>query len=226
MYDYPLDMVLPGLLQIWFLKLHTMLLHECLTSVTLLDALGNGQTNMAWNRFVLTYSGLLKHWALRWGASHEDVDDMVQETMLNVFRSIREFDYDPNGSFRSWLKVVAWRSLKYIYSKNRKSFRDAGQIPVVRMTSLQNLLNVAARDDLLQAFESMAEAEILELACTQVRPMFRESTWQAFRLMEFEQKPGEVIASELGLSIAAVHSAVYRVRKKVIQAARLLNQNF
>ena len=196
---------------------------DCLTSVTLLHALGNAPSHMAWDRFIRIYSGLLREWALRWGASPEDADDIVQETMLNVFRSIREFQYNPQGSFRSWLKVVAWRSWKYLYRKNRKNLRDVDKIPSVRMTSLKYLLNVPARDDLLMVFECMAEAEIIQLACSQVRPHFRESTWRAFELIEFENKTGQEVANELGMSIAAAHAAAYRVRKKVVQAANLLN---
>lgn len=201
-----------------------ILTDNCITSVSLLNALAKGHSQAAWDRFTSQYSALLRSWALRWGASQSDVDDLVQETMLNVFRSIREFHYDANGSFRTWLKVVAWRSWKFLYHKNQKDLIKTNLIPGSKISALDQLLNPAARDDLLLAFDQMAQAEILEIACAQVRPLFQESSWTAFVLMEFQQMPGELVAAKLGLSLAAVHSAVYRVRKKVIQYATLLDQ--
>ena len=54
---------------------------------------------------------------------------------------------------------------------------------------------------LLQMFDKMASAEIFDLACDRARPLFRESSWQAFEMMELKQRPGEEVAQTLGLSV-------------------------
>jgi DNA-directed RNA polymerase specialized sigma24 family protein len=42
-------------------------------------------------------------------------------------------------------------------------------------------------------------------------------------MMEIRQIPGEEVAQSLGLTLPAVHAAVYRVRKKVAQFASQLD---
>ena len=76
----------------------SVLLDRFKTSVTLLQAVRTRGAAIDWERFVLRYITLLKTWARRWGARHDLVDDVVQQTLLNVLRSLPAFEYDPKQS--------------------------------------------------------------------------------------------------------------------------------
>jgi len=195
-----------------------------LTSASLLKAVSSGHSPLDWERFLAKYAALLRSWAIRWGAKQELADDMVQETLLNVLRTIPEFQYNPAGSFRSWLKVVAWRSWRHIERREHLHLRLSAGQHLTNIPVHNTLFNSAAcRDDLLELFQKMAREEIFEMACAQVRPRFSPTTWQAFELMEIQQCPGDETAARLGLSIPAVHAAVYRVRKQLTRAVRHLD---
>lgn len=195
-----------------------------LTSASLLKAVSSGHSPLDWERFLAKYAALLRSWAIRWGAKQELADDMVQETLLNVLRTIPEFQYNPAGSFRSWLKVVAWRSWCHMERRERAHLRFSADRPVPNLPVQNAVFNTAAcREDLLELFQKMAREEIFEMACAQVRPRFSPTTWQAFDLMEIQQCPGDETAARLGLSIPAVHAAVYRVRKQLTRAVRHLD---
>jgi RNA polymerase sigma-70 factor (ECF subfamily) len=193
------------------------------TSVTLLQAVRAGGAAIDWERFVLRYITLLKTWARRWGARPDLVDDVVQQTLLNVLRSMPAFEYDPKQSFRSWLKVVAWRSWRQIAKKQQDFPLLPGAPGAISFSHMEAISQAKSREDLLQMFDKMASAEIFDLACDRARPLFRESSWQAFEMMELKQRPGEEVAQTLGLTLPAVHAAVYRVRKKVALFASQLD---
>lgn len=193
------------------------------TSVTLLQAVRAGGAAIDWERFVLRYITLLKTWARRWGARPDLVDDVVQQTLLNVLRSMPAFEYDPKQSFRSWLKVVAWRSWRQIAKKQQDFPLLPGAPGAISFSHMEAISQAKSREDLLQMFDRMASAEIFDLACDRARPLFRESSWQAFEMMELKQRPGEEVAQTLGLTLPAVHAAVYRVRKKVALFASQLD---
>ena len=60
-------------------------------------------------------------------------------------------------------------------------------------------------------------------ACAQVRPDVTETTWQAFWRTAIEDQPGQQVAADLGLSVAAVYRARSRVLarlKELVQAAQ------
>lgn len=195
-----------------------------LTSVNLLRSVSSGHDSLDWERFVAKYVVLLRAWATRWGASPELVDDMVQETLLNVLRSIPEFQYNPSGSFRSWLKLVAWRTWRHIQRREMAQAAAKTKVQQGFASTVSLSQQIACRDHLFDLFEKMASQEIFEMACDRVRPHFSESSWQAFQMMEMEHRPGDETAATLGLSIPAVHAAVYRVRKQIIDAVRQLDQ--
>jgi RNA polymerase sigma-70 factor (ECF subfamily) len=78
------------------------------TPVSLLDRVRRGDT-IAWAEFSAQYSVMLRSWCLNWGLQSADADDLIQDTLLIVFRRIAEFRRRGAGSFRSWIRTIAWR---------------------------------------------------------------------------------------------------------------------
>src|SRR5581483_838058 len=81
------------------------------TSTSLLLRLRQEPTNQhAWDEFVTRYARLIFRWCRRWGAQEADAEDVTQVVLLELARQMRGFVYDPGGSFRGWLKTVAYRA--------------------------------------------------------------------------------------------------------------------
>jgi RNA polymerase sigma-70 factor, ECF subfamily len=76
------------------------------TSASLLERLRRPGEEAAWGRFVTLYTPLLFFWARRLGCHDADAADLVQDVLLHLLRKLPEFAYDPNRSFRGWLRTV------------------------------------------------------------------------------------------------------------------------
>lgn len=65
------------------------------------------QDPASWDELYRRYRPLVLALAPRYGLSHAEAEDAVQETMVCVFRNITKFDRDPErGTFRAWLACI------------------------------------------------------------------------------------------------------------------------
>src|SRR5690349_17225412 len=77
------------------------------TRESLLSRLKNWEDSASWQEFFNTYWKLIYGVAIKAGLTHVEAQDVVQETMLGVAKSIGQFKYDPSAcSFKSWLMKV------------------------------------------------------------------------------------------------------------------------
>jgi RNA polymerase sigma-70 factor (ECF subfamily) len=77
------------------------------TRRSLLSRIKNPEDPESWRDFHDTCHPLIRTIALRAGLSATDADDVVQDTLLTVSRTIQNFNGDPGrGSFKGWLYHV------------------------------------------------------------------------------------------------------------------------
>lgn len=85
------------------------------TSTTLLVRLQQSPSDQeAWAEFVERYGGRIEGWCSQWGLQAADAQDVAQTVLLKLWRAVQSFQYDPQQSFRAWLKTVthhAWQDL-------------------------------------------------------------------------------------------------------------------
>lgn len=92
------------------------------THATLLARLADGgsagSSGAAWREFVDRYGELVRAVCRRHGLQVSDTDDVLQDVLLSLSKSMPGFTYDPSiGRFRSYLKTVV---LHAIYKKSRQ----------------------------------------------------------------------------------------------------------
>ena len=162
--------------------------------------------------FIEKYSKLISGWCHRWGASVEDTEDIVQETLLVVFRKIAEFQYDPSLSFRAWLKTVSYHKWLQAVEHNRLVYPPVAE-PSTVMT-YKSRVNLAV-EEFKQLLDRIAEQEIFSLACAKVRSRVSERVWLCFEQSELLNQPRSEIAERLGISTGYVQVNVFRVRQLV-----------
>ena len=84
------------------------------------------------------------------------------------------------------------------------------------------LLSVESRDDLVKHLEEEFDRELLREAMTQVRLRVAPQTWEAFRLTALEGLSGAEVSECIGMQVAQVFVAKYRVQKMLrAEVARL-----
>src|SRR5262249_3473264 len=148
------------------------------TSASLLGQLREGQTDhAAWAEFVRRYGPLVHAWCRRWGLQEADAQDVTQAVLLRLAQKMRDFSYDPDRSFRAYLKTLARYAWCDFLDSRRSPGAGSGDTEVLRA-----LQAVEAGDDLLRRLDEQFDREVLAEARARVRSRVEGATWEAFRL--------------------------------------------
>jgi RNA polymerase sigma-70 factor (ECF subfamily) len=179
------------------------------TCVTLLTRLRQDPSDQAgWDEFVERYGRHIYRWCRQWKLQDADAEDVTQDILVKLTQKLRAFAYDPSRSFRGWLKTVAHHAWRDFEDSRRHARRAAGA------SRLQELiLTLEAREDLAHKLEAAFDLELLEAAKVRVRLRVAPHTWEAFRLMAFEDLPVAEVAARVQLQVAMVYVAKSKVQK-------------
>jgi RNA polymerase sigma factor (sigma-70 family) len=182
------------------------------TRQSLLKRLKGLENQDSWQEFFETYWSLIYATAARSGLNDAEAQDVVQETVICVVRSMPNFNYDPKiGSFKAWLrKLTRWRILDHI----RK--RKAGPVRMADFEGdLSYLLELPDESD--SAFESQWDEEwrraMIDAAVSKTKSKVDEKQFQIFDLCALQGWPIEKVASTLKISRARVYVSKHRVGK-------------
>jgi RNA polymerase sigma factor (sigma-70 family) len=177
------------------------------TSRTLLGRLAvSPPDDKAWEEFVDRYGPRIIHWCRAWRLQDADVLDVSQAVLTKLSVRLKQFEYDPTGSFRRWLRTLVERTVvDLLGARDRK---PAGATPYIEL-----LENVEARADLVRRLEEEFDLELLELAVAQVRQRVAPRTWEAYDLTAREGCPAPEVAARLQMNVATV----YKAKSSVIQ---------
>jgi RNA polymerase sigma-70 factor (ECF subfamily) len=185
------------------------------TRLTLLVRIRDRQDGPAWGEFVEIYSPGVYRFLRRRGLQDADACDVTQDVFRTVARSIDSFECDPQrGSFRGWLMSVVRSRLHDHLDAQRRQVAGTGDTATMQCLAAQ-----PSGDGEDEAFQHEYRRSLFDWAASQLRPQFRESTWQAFWQTSVEGRPAKEVAAALGLSERAVYIAKCRVlaelRKKI-----------
>jgi RNA polymerase sigma-70 factor (ECF subfamily) len=187
------------------------------TSLTLMMRVQQDPTDcQAWEEFVHRYRPMISAWCRKWGSQESDAEDVAQAVLLKLLTAMKRFKYDPNRSFRAWLKTVtqnAWND--FLASRRANPALEAAQVDALADSH-------DALADLEQTMERAYECELLEMAMRRVERRVKPATWQAFRLTALDNRSGAEAAKELAMPVAHVFVAKHRVQKQVEEELRIL----
>lgn len=185
--------------------------NEPTTRPSLLARLRDPADAAAWSRFVDLYAPLVYRFARRRGLQDADAADLTQEVLRAVAGAAGRFTYDPRqGRFRGWLQTVVRNKLINFAAKARRQMRGSGD------SAVQELLAASAEaPELEEAWRDEYHRHLFHWAAEQVRNEVQRSTWEAFQRSAVEGKRGQAVATELGMSVAAVYLAKSRVLARI-----------
>lgn len=180
------------------------------THASLLARLAEGVDPAAWAEFHDRYHDLIRGFAGRYGLQAADCDDVTQEVLLSLTRSMDGFEYAPaRGKFRSYLKTMV---INAILRRQRQERRAAE-------------LRREAEDPGRDAAPSAATAWDEEWRQYHVRRAMQRlmtSTSErdriAFARYAMEGAPVEEVARELGVTV----DLVYQIKSRILKRLREL----
>lgn len=179
------------------------------TPVSLLERVKQRGDTDAWRRLIDLITPLLFAWAHRAGLRDHDAADLVQDVLAVLVEKLPEFEYDRARSFRGWLRVVTTN--KFLETR-RKRLPEAVTPDDVRLAQLADptVLDPFWQEEYRQALVARA----LEL----MQAHFQPTTWKACWEHVVSGRSAQEVASELGMTPAAVYVAKGRVLRKLRSA--------
>jgi RNA polymerase sigma factor (sigma-70 family) len=91
------------------------------TRYSLIQRLNDPSDISAWNEFQLFYRDMINAWTSRKGCTFGQRDDVFQETMIALMKSVDKFKADTNvGYFRSYLKTIVNRRIVDSFRREKK----------------------------------------------------------------------------------------------------------
>ncbi|CAN5467964.1 sigma-70 family RNA polymerase sigma factor [soil metagenome] len=170
-----------------------------------------------WREFTERYGRQVLAWCRHYNLQEADAEDVTQEVLLELARSMRKFEYDPSRSFRAWLKTLTHRAWCDFLEKRRRVQQGSGDSQV-----LFRLEETAARDDLEKRLAEEYDRELLDAAIFEIRRRVAPNTWEAFRLLAFEGLSGADVAQRLNMNVGNVYVARSSVQKMLKEQLKTL----
>jgi RNA polymerase sigma factor (sigma-70 family) len=187
------------------------------TQPSLLLRIRDASDAESWQTFVSIYAPLIYRSCRRRGLQDADAADVGQEVLVQVARSIREFEYQPErGRFRDWLGgVIRNRVSRFLENEVR------GVRGVVVDESLEN--QGAAETD--GEWSAEFHVHLLSAALGRIRDRFEPTTWSAFEGVWLHDRASIEVARELALPVGAVYVARSRVLKRLRDELMMLAED-
>lgn len=173
------------------------------TPPSLLDRLRQSSQRDAWEKFVEMYTPLLVAWTKRLGMADQEAADLIQDIFTVLVEKLPHFQYDPQKSFRAWLKTI-------LLNRWRNRLRRNGKEQVT-----DDLENVAAADAMHELEEREYRHYLVRRALDLMQKEFQPTTWRACWEFVVHDRPAAEVAAELGITLNAVYLAKGRVLRRL-----------
>jgi RNA polymerase sigma-70 factor, ECF subfamily len=216
------------------------------TRISLILRLANPADLVAWEEFVSIYGPAIYRLVLGRGLQAADAEDVAQEILFAIARSVERFNHDPQRArFRTWLGRIARNVVADYFRGRQRQPRidslaiDLREIPHAASTGQTGAASSwqpeAGQPDAgqpevgrLEAWNEEAWNEelrtaVFERAAAIVRERVAASTWSAFEWTALKQRSAEEVARQLAIPIGSVYVHRCRVLKLIRhEVARLL----
>ena len=178
------------------------------THASLLARLAGDADPMVWREFLDRYGDLLRSFARRENLQPADCDDVVQDVLLALTRTMPEFAYDRSrGKFRSYLKTI---TLHAIFKKR------ARQRGAVNLQHIEEATHLAAEDEAVERnWELEWRSYHIRLAMRTIRVEFNDSDCEVFKRYAIAGQDAQKVAQELDVSVDQVYQAKSRILKRL-----------
>ena len=141
---------------------------------------------------------------LRVCGNHEDAEDVLVEALLKAYRHLNQLR--DSAAFQAWLAQIARRVCWQL--KEREAL-----LPLLQLSTLDEEGRELPADDPTPE-ASLARRQmkhLLDDAIATLPPLYRT----VYELRDIEDRPGDEVARQLGISRAAMKSRLHRARELV-----------
>lgn len=181
------------------------------TRASLILRLQDARDVVAWDCFESIYAPVIHRVALRQGLQPSDAENVVQEVMMRVAKSVNNWlNNSQRGPFRAWLiRIARNETMRLLTRPSTQPWNQLGESHF----QLANLPHQEAK----VASELTAEfqREVFLWAAEKVRAEVEESTWLAFWLTHIEGLSVAEAAKQLNVKPGNIYFGRSRVMNRL-----------
>jgi len=185
------------------------------TRPSLLQAVRDLDNHGGWREFHQTYARVIHDAARSQGLSETEAQDVVQETLLSVARTMPDFQYDPSRcSFKTWLLHLTRRRIADHFRRRlprQFTHHSAGTEP--RTPTIERVPDPSGRD-LDTIWETEWRNNLVDLALNRLKSHVSPIHFQVFYLVVVKQSPPRQVAKALKVNQGLVYLIKHRLTPK------------
>lgn len=197
------------------------------TRGSLLARLQDWQDNEGWREFFDAYWRLIYNFARQRGLEHEEAEEVVQETVVAVAKSIGRFRYDPAVCrFKTWLLGVTWSKIANLLA--RRARQPEAPVPLAKAGNGPDFAYDLPDDrtgELDRAWEEEWKRNLAEVALERVKRRVSIEQFQMFDLFVVKRWSARDVARTLGVTIGHVYVAKHRITRLLRKEAEALESS-
>ncbi len=183
------------------------------TRASLLSRLKDREDQASWKAFFDTYWKLIYKAAIKAGLGDAEAQDVVQETVISVFKSMPDFEYRAaRGSFKSWLlTLTAWRIADQFRKRQRNIEPAERSADATDRTATVERVPDPAGFALGAIWEEEWENNLMDAAVHRVKRVVDPKQYQIFDLYVLRKWPAGKVARALKVNVGKVYLAKHRI---------------
>ncbi len=192
------------------------------TRRSLVSRLKNWDDQSSWNEFFDAYWRLIYSAALKAGLNDAEAQDVTQETIITVSKSIRSFEYDrKKGSFKGWLlNTTRWR----IADQFRRRDKNVVQLHRPDEDGSNPIENIPdpSSEKWTASWDRDWERHVYAAALQRVKAQIAPEQFQIFDCYVNKEWPAAKVAKSLSISLGQVYIAKHRVTTAIKKAVKAI----
>jgi RNA polymerase sigma-70 factor (ECF subfamily) len=194
------------------------------TRASLLGRLKDWQDEESWREFFNIYRQLIFSFAIKSGLTEAEAEDVVQETVISVAKTIKDFEYDPERCrFKSWLRHLTQKRIADCFRKRPREqlLPRTGSGDTARTTAIER---VPSEDNLESIWEEEWQKRLLDAAIERVKTQVSAEQYQMFDFYVLKKMPARKVTAALGTSVGQLYLAKHRISKLIKKEVRRLEE--
>ncbi len=194
------------------------------TRESLLSRLKDWNDDESWREFYDIYRRLIFGTALKAGLTEQEAEEVVQETLISIAKTIKDFKYDPQKCrFKSWLGHLTHKRIADRFRKRgRESLLREDNLGGTSKTPVMERIPDVGGVDLDAIWEDEWRQKVLEAAIARVKSEVGAEQYQMFDFYVLKKMPVRKVAADLGTSVGRIYLAKHRVAKLIKKEVKAL----
>lgn len=181
------------------------------TRASLILRLCDAEDTAAWTEFTEIYVPVVLRLAQRHGLQLADAEDLVQEVLSAVARSVATWTANERrGKFRAWLyRIARNHAIDFLTRRKHRAWAAGGESAGYVLGSLEQ------QEEVTSEFNLEYRREVFRWASAQVQGTVSERTWRAFWMTSVLDQSVNEVGEQLQMSAGSVYIARSRVMKRL-----------